>query len=254
MTVELGRLTIDWFGYATVRLATPAVTVYVDPGRYGVLTGEWTGNSEAAAAAHPVSQNRRPQDGDLVCVTHVHHYDPDGIDRVASGDATVLVFDGLSVHDTDRTDVRPVDVPHEVRRVGMEDELVAADVPVWTVPAYNEADGPHTRADGTPYHPRGFGCGFVFTLGDRRVCWPGDTDVLDGHTELDVDVFLPPIGGSFTMDRREAAGLAAAMAPQLVVPVHYNTFDALETDDRAFAADVAAAGVPVALDRQRSRQ
>jgi L-ascorbate metabolism protein UlaG (beta-lactamase superfamily) len=51
------------------------------------------------------------------------------------------------------------------------------------------------------------------------------------------------------MDRHEAAALAAEMRPQLVVPVHYNTFEALETDDRGFAADVAAAGVPVALDR-----
>ncbi len=249
MTVELDRLSIDWYGYATVRLATPAVTVYVDPGRYGVLTGDWNADSEAAAAGHPLARDRRPRDGDLVCITHVHHYDPDGIKRVASESATVLVFDGLTVHDTKRTDVRPEDLPHDVRRVAMEDELVAADVPVWTLPAYNEPDGEHTRADGTPYHPRGFGCGFVFAFGDRRVCWPGDTDVLDGHAALDVDVFLPPIGGSFTMDRHEAADLVTEMRPQLVVPVHYNTFATLETDDRAFAADVAGAGVPIALDR-----
>jgi L-ascorbate metabolism protein UlaG (beta-lactamase superfamily) len=50
------------------------------------------------------------------------------------------------------------------------------------------------------------------------------------------------------MDRTEAAGLAVALEPDLVVPVHYGTFDAIETDSRAFAADVASAGVPVALD------
>jgi L-ascorbate metabolism protein UlaG (beta-lactamase superfamily) len=249
MTVAFDALSIDWYGYATIRLATPETTVYVDPGRYDVLTGGWTADSEAAADAHPVGRDRRPEDGDLVCVTHVHHYDPDGIERVASDDAPVLVFEGISVHGTDRTDVRPADLDYDVRRVGMEDELVAADVPTWTIPAYNEPNGPHTRADGTPYHPRGRGCGYVFALGGRRICWPGDTDVLDGHAELDVDVFLPPIGGSFTMDRHEAAELAAEMRPQLLVPVHYNTFEALETDDRAFAADVAAAGVPVALDR-----
>jgi L-ascorbate metabolism protein UlaG (beta-lactamase superfamily) len=38
------------------------------------------------------------------------------------------------------------------------------------------------------------------------------------------------------------------MEPELVVPVHYNTFSTLETDSRSFAADVAEAGVPVALD------
>jgi len=50
------------------------------------------------------------------------------------------------------------------------------------------------------------------------------------------------------MDRHGAAVLAAALDPDLVVPIHYNTFEALEADSRAFAADVAGRGVPVALD------
>lgn len=249
MTVTTDALSIDWLGYATVRLESPAATVYLDPGRYGVLTGEWTANSGAAADAHPEPRDYHPVDGDLVCITHVHHYDPDGIERVAAEDVTLLVFDGLDVHDTDRTDVRPADLPYDVRRVGMEDELLAADVPVWTVPAYNEPDGPHTRQDGTPIHPEGFGCGFLLAMDGRRVFWPGDTDVLDGHDELDVDVFLPPIGGSFTMDRHGAADLAADLEPDLALPIHYNTFTGLETDDRDFVADVAESGVPVVLDR-----
>jgi L-ascorbate metabolism protein UlaG (beta-lactamase superfamily) len=80
------------------------------------------------------------------------------------------------------------------------------------------------------------------------VFWPGDSDALEGHAELDVDVFLPPIGGAFTMDRREAALLTANMDPDLVVPIHYNTFDALETDSTAFVTDVATESVAAALD------
>lgn len=248
MSVRIGDLALSWLGYATLRIDAPDATVYLDPGRYGVLTGEWTPESEAAASAHPPARDYRPSDGDLVCVTHRHHYDPDGIERVASPDATVLICDGVDVHATDRTDVRPADLPSDVRRVGTEDEGIAADVPFWTVPAYNDPDGPHTRSDGSPYHPRGIGCGFLLAVGGTRVFWPGDTDVLDGHAELDVDVFCPPIGGSFTMDRRAAADLAAELAPRLTLPIHYNTFGALQTDSRAFAADVAGAGVPVALD------
>jgi len=59
---------------------------------------------------------------------------------------------------------------------------------------------------------------------------------------------LPYIGGSFTMDRHGAADLAAAMEPELVLSVHYDTSDALETDAEVFAADVAGRGVPVVLD------
>jgi L-ascorbate metabolism protein UlaG (beta-lactamase superfamily) len=80
------------------------------------------------------------------------------------------------------------------------------------------------------------------------VFWPGDTDVLEGHDRLDVSLFCPPIGGAFTMDRHEAADLAAALYPDLVCPVHYDTFEAIETNARAFASDVASRGVPVVLD------
>ncbi len=248
MTVTHGDLTIDWLGYATVRLESPEAVVYVDPGRYGVLTGEWTPPSDDAAAAHPPTRDYAPGDGDLVLVTHLHHYDPEGIDRVASDDATIVTFEGINVHETGRTDLRPLDLPYDVRRVGMEDELLAAGLPIWTVPAYNHPDGPRVDEDGTPIHPEGKGCGYLVAIGGERVFVAGDTDVLEGHDQLDATVFLPSISGSFTWDRREAAELAEAMDPDLVVPIHYNTFPDLEADSAAFAADLEERGVPVELD------
>lgn len=248
MTVHADGLTIDWLGYATVRIASADTVVYVDPGRYGVLTGEWTPDSDAAAEAHPPARDDRPEDGDIVLVTHRHHYDPDGIERVASDGATVVTFDGIDVHRTDRTDTRPVELPYEVRSVGLEEQGVLDGVIFWTLAAYNHADGPHTRSDGTPIHPKGMGCGYLLGLDGTRVFLPGDTDVLDGHAELDVDVFLPPIGGTYTMDRREAADLAAEMDPGLVVPTHYNTFGAIETDSAAFEAALSERGVAVERD------
>jgi L-ascorbate metabolism protein UlaG (beta-lactamase superfamily) len=248
MTVTHGNLTVDWLGYATIRIEGSDTVVYVDPGRYGVLTGEWTAESQAAADAHPKARDYRPEDGDIVCLTHLHHYDPDGIRRVASEDATILAFEGIDVHRTDRTDVRVANLEYDVRSVGAEEDLVAEDYPVWTVPAYNEPDGPHTRRDGTPFHPEGMGCGYLLAVDGTRVFFPGDTDALDGHAELETDIFMPPIGGAFTMDRHEAADLAVEMDPGLVVPVHYNTFGAIETDSEAFVADLRERGVSVALD------
>jgi L-ascorbate metabolism protein UlaG (beta-lactamase superfamily) len=72
--------------------------------------------------------------------------------------------------------------------------------------------------------------------------------VLAGHAELDVSLFCPSIASSYTMNRHEAAELAADLDPDLVLPIHYNTFDALEADSGAFAEDVAKRGVPVVLD------
>lgn len=246
MTVTFEEITIDWLGYATVRLEADDTVVYLDPGRYGVLTGEW--EPDTPGIPHPPAQDYRPEDGDVVCVTHAHHYDPDGIERVASEDATIVAFEGMDLRGSGRDLPRLVDLDYDVQTVDAEADLMVAGVPIWTIPAYNEPDGPHTRDDGSPYHPEGRGCGFILSLAGTRVCWPGDSDVLPGHAEIDVSVFLPPIGGSFTMDRREAAELAVAMDPDLVVPIHYNTFSALETDSAAFVADLEKEGVPVELD------
>jgi len=246
MTVRHDGITAEWLGYATVRLAGDDTVAYLDPGRYGTLTGEW--EPDTPGVGHPPGRDWAPHDADLVCVTHVHHYDSDAIKRVADAETTVVVYEGVDAADTDR-DVRPVaDLPQEVIRVSDDAQLVAAGVPLWTVAAYNDPDGPHLDSSGEPFHPEGFGCGFLLDLDDTTVFWPGDSDVLEGHAALDVSLFLPPIGGSFTMDRHEAADLAAEMNPDLVVPIHYNTFAALEADGREFAAAVASAGVPVALD------
>jgi L-ascorbate metabolism protein UlaG (beta-lactamase superfamily) len=137
-----------------------------------------------------------------------------------------------------------------VREVSMEDELLVDDVPIWTMPAFNRDDGPNVDANGEPFHPRGIGCGFLVALDETRVFWPGDSDVLDGHEQLDVSLFVPSISQSFTMDRHSAADLAEAMDPDLVLPIHYNTFEALEADSGAFAEDVAKRGVPVVLDER----
>jgi L-ascorbate metabolism protein UlaG (beta-lactamase superfamily) len=82
------------------------------------------------------------------------------------------------------------------------------------------------------------------------VFWPGDSDALPGFDRLEVSLLLANVGGSVVMDRHEAADLAERLDPDLVLPVHYNTIDSLRADSRAFAADVAARGVPVVLDER----
>lgn len=247
MTVTHDGFSIDWLGYATVRIESEDGTVvYLDPGRYGVLTGDW--EPDSPDRRHPPASDYREQDADLVAITHDHHYDSDGIERVANEESTIAIYEAVEPRFIDRDVARVSDLPGETVRVGEHDDRMLADVIVRTIPAYNEPDGPRTTADGEPFHPEGFGVGFHLTIDDTRFFWPGDTDVLDGHDELDVDVFLPPIGGSFTMDRREAAELAEGLDPDLVVPIHYDTFEALETDADAFVEDLEERGVPVHID------
>lgn len=254
MTVRLDGLSITWLGYATARIAGGAV-VYTDPGRYGVLTGDWPPSHGRAEAAHPRGDAYEARDGDVVLVTHDHHYDPDGVRRVAKPGATVVVYEGVSAagvaENSDRVVDEPETLDYEVIRVGYGDSLTVAGVDIDVVPAYNRPDGPWGDAEnGEPLHPRGFGCGFRFVVGGVPAFWPGDSDVVPEHRDLDrISLFLPPIG-AYTMDRHDAAGLADELDPDLVVPIHYNTFEALAGDSAAFAADVAGRSIPVALDER----
>jgi len=233
MTVRFDAVTVDWFGLATVRLeGQTGAVVYLDPGpeEYDVL------------------DDLEPRDGDLILISHDHHYDPDSIRRVASDDALVVVHESIDASEIDRVDEQPEALLFEVERVAADEWFVLGPLDLFTTPAYNDPDGPHTDENGTPYHPEGQGCGFGVTVDGVTAFWPGDTDALSVHEDVPVDLLLPPIGGTFTMDRREAAALADRLEPDLVLPVHYDTFAAIEINADAFVVDVAHRGVPVVLD------
>ncbi|MEN3047352.1 MAG: metal-dependent hydrolase [Candidatus Caldarchaeales archaeon] len=54
------------------------------------------------------------------------------------------------------------------------------------------------------------------------------------------DVALLPIGSLFTMGPVEAAVAASLIRPKVIVPMHYNTFDAIRQDPREFERLVRA--------------
>jgi L-ascorbate metabolism protein UlaG (beta-lactamase superfamily) len=250
VTVRHDTLTVRWLGYATARLSGPETTVYTDPGRYGVLTGDWE-PPEGVDTRHPAGPAYDARDGDLVLVTHDHHYDPDGIRRVAAPDATLVVYENVDAERAGRPpspEVLAAEAGYDLVRIGERERVEAAGVPVRSLPAYNDPDGPRANPDGSVTHPEGFGVGYRFVVGDVSVLWPGDTDALPIHDDLDVSLFLANVSGSVCMDREAAAMLAGRLDPDLVCPIHYDTRAFLRADSATFAADVAGRGVPVVLD------
>ncbi|WP_255170937.1 MBL fold metallo-hydrolase [Natrononativus amylolyticus] len=222
MSVEHAGLTIERLGHASVRLETADGTVlYVDPWSE-VLEGE-------------------PGDGDVVFVTHddFDHYDPEAIAAVADSGATVAVYEGIDTADLD-LDLETVSLPYDGERT-------VDGIEVRTVPAYNDPAGDHVDDEGEPFHADGEVIGLVLSIGGTSVFVPSDTDFLEHHESISADVFLPPIGGHYTMDRHEAADFARSVDPDLVLPIHYDTFEAIETDAEAFAADLEDDGIRVEL-------
>jgi L-ascorbate metabolism protein UlaG (beta-lactamase superfamily) len=103
------------------------------------------------------------------------------------------------------------------------------------VPAWHTS----TTPDGTVI---GNAAGLIVKLGGRTIYHLGDT-CLFGDLKLigerhSIDVALVPIGGHYTMDREDAAYACDLIGASTVIPCHYNTFPAIQTDAEAFKADV----------------
>jgi L-ascorbate metabolism protein UlaG (beta-lactamase superfamily) len=174
-----------WFRQSAYRWSDGELVVYIDP---------WGIDSDARPA-------------DLILITHAHHdhFQPDEIAR--------LRIDGTRL-------VAPRDVAEElsgdVTPVAPGDSLEAAGVSIRAVPAYNIVEERLDR------HPKRNGwVGYLLTLGDYTYYHAGDTDHLPELESISTDVAFLPIGGTFTMDAPQAAGLARVMRPQVAVPMHY---------------------------------
>lgn len=118
-------------------------------------------------------------------------------------------------------------------------------VPAWhtnTTPGSDER--PFSAELGTPM---GVPAGLIIEMGGLTIYDAGDT-CLFGDMELigkrhGVDIALLPIGGHYTMDREDAAYAAELIGAKRIIPIHYNTFPAIETEVSAFADDLAAKGI-----------
>jgi L-ascorbate metabolism protein UlaG (beta-lactamase superfamily) len=113
-------------------------------------------------------------------------------------------------------------------------------VPAWhtnTTPGSEEK--PFSAEHGVVMGPA---AGLVIKIGETTVYHAGDTCLFSDMKLIaersDVNVALLPIGGHYTMDRRDAVVAAEFVGASTVIPMHYDTFPAIETDAEAFKAEV----------------
>jgi L-ascorbate metabolism protein UlaG (beta-lactamase superfamily) len=103
------------------------------------------------------------------------------------------------------------------------------------VPAWHT----NTTPDGTAIGPP---AGMVIKIGETTVYHAGDTCLFSDMKLIaersDIDVFLVPIGGHYTMDRHDAVRACDFVGARTVIPMHYDTFPPIETDAEAFKSDV----------------
>jgi len=191
---SMGDLEITFIGHASLILACAGVTIHVDP---------WSRRADYGELP----------EADVILLTHDHrdHLDGGAI-RAVRTDSTVVImtkrceekgFTGLVMANGDSTTVRGIHI--------------------LAVPAYNIL---HKRDDGTPFHPKGEGNGYLLTFGDTRVYVAGDTELIPEMTGLgNVDVAFLPMNLPYTMSPKMAAEAARVVMPGILYPYHYGDSD-----------------------------
>ena len=78
--------------------------------------------------------------------------------------------------------------------------------------------------------------GFLLHLDGRRIYHAGDTALLIDMQLLrgKVDVAILPIGDNFTMGPEDAAEAVGFIEPEVVIPVHYDTWPLIAQDPERF--------------------
>jgi L-ascorbate metabolism protein UlaG (beta-lactamase superfamily) len=205
-TDPLSRVT--WYGQSCLKIAGTKGTVWIDP--FKVPEG-------AKGTA------------DLVLVTHAHfdHLDKDQILKVAKPAAPVY---------------GPAEVEKEFpgrgHKVSPGGKYEAAGFSFRTVPAYNI---------GKPYHSKEKGwVGFLLDVDGNTYYAAGDTDFIPEMRGLKPAVAFLPIGGTYTMDWREAAQAAKVVGAAVTVPYHWGTLEGVGTEEDARKFQ-GAAGVKVVV-------
>jgi L-ascorbate metabolism protein UlaG (beta-lactamase superfamily) len=80
---------------------------------------------------------------------------------------------------------------------------------------------------GPPWGPEDC-CGYLLATPDGLIWHPGDTRLVPAHLELtEIDVLLLDVSrNEYHLGVRDAARLAEALAPAVVIPHHYGSYDA----------------------------
>ncbi|MBW2092042.1 MAG: MBL fold metallo-hydrolase [Deltaproteobacteria bacterium] len=155
---------------------------------------------------------------DIILITHEHfdHCSPDDVAKVAKED-TVIV--------TEADSAQKLSGKVQVLKPGESTEV--AGVKINAVPSYNVGKDFHPKANNW--------LGFVVELDGVTIYHAGDADFIPEMKDLEVDIALIPVSGTYVMTADQGIEAARAIKPKIAVPMHYGAIVGSEDDAKKFA-------------------
>jgi L-ascorbate metabolism protein UlaG (beta-lactamase superfamily) len=177
---------VTWLGHASFEIKADSKIIYLDP-----YEGEYQDKA------------------DMILVSHSHpdHFDVPKIQKILK-DETIIIA--------------PADcaskIGKNVKSLKPREKFTVGNMTVEAVEAYNYK---RFRSPNNPFHPKGFGVGYLLTIGNITIYHSGDTDFIPEMNKLkNIYLALLPSGGTYTMDNSEAIEATLAIKPKYVIPMH----------------------------------
>ena len=172
----------------------------------------------------PFKIEKNYNDADVIFITHDHydHYSEEDIDKVVKK-GTIIVA--------------PEDLLTKLLKKGFERDNMVLVTPnqkytvkgieFQTIPAYNVNKQFHPKANEW--------VGYVLKIDGVTYYIAGDTDITEENKKVKCDIAFVPVGGTFTMDYKEAAELINEIKPKIAVPTHYGSIVGEKSDGVSFS-------------------
>ena len=167
----------------------------------------------------PFKIDKNYNDADIIFVTHDHfdHYSEEDIDKVRKTDTVI---------------VAPEDLLTKLLRKGFEQNNIITVMPdqkyivegikFTTVPAYNINKQFHPKENNW--------VGYIIELQGNKYYISGDTDITEENKKVKCDIAFVPVGGTYTMNSKEAANLINEITPKIAIPIHYGSIVGTKQD------------------------
>ena len=167
-------------------------------------------NGEKVIYIDPYKIKEVNKDADLIFITHEHydHYSIKDINKIKKSNTRFIVpksmKNRLIIDRISENDIISVDV---------KNKYSVDDIEFETIPAYNINKS---------FHPKNNNwVGYIININNIKYYIAGDTDITDEAINVKCDIAFIPIGGTYTMDYKEAATLTNKMKPKYTIPIHY---------------------------------
>jgi len=212
--------TLTYFGHSAFQITLPDVTILVDP--------FISGNPLAPDSLQP--DDLHP---DVILITHAHgdHWGDTMEIARRSGALLIANFEITSyAQKQGHNNVHPMNTGGSLRfEWGSVTQTYAR----------HSSSFPDGTYGGNPN-------GYLLHLEKLCIYCAGDTSPFAEMAWLgedhDIDVALLPIGDCFTMGTAGSIRAARMLKPNMIIPVHYNTFPPIQVDTEAWIQSMVEAG------------